>query len=145
MKKLLILALLISQSILAQTLSKKEARQILQKAWTATLTNDSIAFAKLWSLNDSESKKHRRPHSENEVYADFRAVREWLDTAITRKLTIENIGLEDDTLQGTDVKYWIMAWFKYNAHYSKSFGFYLASHDGRWVVRDNTSASQIKR
>lgn len=124
-----------------QTLNKKEAQQFLQKAWTYVCDKDSVSFAGLWSLNDSESKKQRRPHSVKEIYGDYGAMRQWLDTAITRKMKIDHVEVESKTLEGTDTKYWITAWFKYSAHYEKGFGFYVAYFNKKWVVRDNVSTS----
>ena len=44
----------------------------------------------------------------------------------------------------TDEKYWIKAWFKYDEHYYKGFGFYLAYKNDKWVVRYNPSTSTIR-
>lgn len=131
-----------------QTMTKKEAQQFLQKSWDYVKMKDSVSFSNLWSLNDSISKNHRRPHTTEETFGDYRAVREWLDTALTRNLKIDYVEVEQMNLKGTDTKYWIKAWFKYNDHYYKGYGFYIAYFNDKWVVRDNTTTStfmQVKK
>jgi hypothetical protein len=53
--------------------------------------------------------------------------------------------VEKDDLEGTDTKYWIKAWFKYDDHYFKGFGFYMAYLNNKWVVRDYPSTSSMQK
>jgi hypothetical protein len=147
MKQAVVIVILIVSLVTAQgqTLGQKEAKQFLGRGWSYIVKNDSVSFAQLWSLNDSLSQKHRRPHSVGEIYADYRAVREWLVKALNQNMKIAYVEVEPMNLAGTDTKYWITVWFKYSGRYAKGFGFYVAYFGGKWVVRDNTSTSESGR
>jgi hypothetical protein len=127
----------------AQKLSKKEATQILNQGWDYAKSHDSIAFSKLYSLNDDNSMQHRRPKSVEEVYTYCKIIHTWLDTAITRNLKIKSIEMEEMNLEGTDAQYWIKAWFQYDKNYYKGFGFYIAYFNDAWYVRDCPSTSRL--
>ena len=128
-----------------QTISKKEAQQFLEKSWNYLKMKDSVSFANLWSLNDSVSKNHRRPHTTKELFEWYSEIREFLDTALTRNLNIDYIETEKMNLQGMDTQYWIKAWFKYNEHYYKGYGFYIAHKQDKWIVRDYPSTSTFSQ
>jgi len=128
-----------------QTMNKKEAQQFLEKSWTYVKMNDSISFANLWSLNDNISKNQKRPHSTKELYEWCGELRDFLDTALNRNLKVDYISIEKMNLKDTDTKYWIKAWFKYDEHYYKGYGFYLAQKKGKWIVRDYPSTSTFMR
>ena len=129
----------------AQKMNDKEASQLLNKGWNCLKTNDTTSFINFWSLNDSISIHHRRPHKKQEIIANFNAMKEWLDTAIQRKLNIEWVDITRQNLKGTDTKYWVQAWFKYDEHYYKGFGFYVAYMNKRWIVRDDASTSSMRK
>jgi hypothetical protein len=127
----------------AQTMNDQQVRQILQKAWDDLKTNDSVSFCNFWMLNDSASKLQRRPHTNKDIIEYFDMVREFLDTAINKNTKIDNIDITNENLAGTDTKYWIQAWFKYEIGYYKGFGFYVAWVKNKWVVRDCPSTSTM--
>jgi hypothetical protein len=116
----------------AQSISKKEARDFLEKAWRCVITSDSTTFIQLWENENSAKQK---------LMKEFIFIREFLDTALTRNLAIDDVEIEKHNLKDTDAEIWIKAWFKYDAHYYKGFEFYVANKDNRWVVRGSTSTS----
>jgi hypothetical protein len=144
MKKIVaatVICILTLASVSAHTLSEKEAKQFLDNAWRFVKANDSTSFMNLWSLNDSLSVNQKRPHNQKEILESFRAVRQWIDTALKRNLAIDHITVDKQNLEGTDTEYWVRAWFKYDEHNFKGFGFYLANMNGKWIVRDYPSTS----
>ncbi len=142
---ILIAAFLFSSGLYSQRMTKASAKDFMEQSWVYITTKDSVAFAKLWSLDDKKSINHKRPHSTDEVYDNFRAVSEWLDTAVSNTLSIEFVEIEKHNLLNTDTKYWIKAWFKYNENFFKGYGFYLGYHNNEWKVRDYVSTSTMNR
>ena len=116
----------------AQTLHKKEARDLLEKAWRCLVTSDSAAFARFRETDNP---------AEQNLAAEFNFIRQFLDTAIARNLAIHDVEIEKHNLNNTDAEYWIKTWFQYDEHYYKGFGFYVAYKTNRWVVRGSPSTS----
>jgi len=79
------------------------------------------------------------------MIAHFNFTKQYLDTALKRNLKIDNVEVEENNLKGTDSKYWIKAWFRYDERYWKGFGFYLAYVNGKWVARDYPSTSTRRK
>jgi hypothetical protein len=141
MKKIIvttITAVLFLTVAYGQTMNEKEAKQYLEKAWSYVKASDSISFINLWQLSEVESKSS---YSKSQAIAHFNFIKEYLDTALTRNLKIDQVDVVEENLKGTDSKYWIKAWFKYDEHYYKGFGFYLANVNGKWIARGNPSTS----
>src|SRR5262245_1337412 len=88
-----------------QTLSEKQARHFLDKAWNYLKTNDTTSFINLWSLNDSISKHQERPHTRQEIIENFNVIKEWVDTALQRNLNIDHVLIEEQNLEDTDTEY----------------------------------------
>lgn len=144
MRAVITLTLLVFSTVMSgQTLSRSNARKFLEKSWNYIKSDDTASFMNLWSVDDSISITHRRPHSKSEIKASLHQIRSWLDTAITGNMQIDHIDIEKKGLSGTDTKYWIQTWFRYNDHYYKGYGFYLANYKNHWVVRDLPSTSRI--
>ena len=148
MKKIItaiIMCALLYATAHGQTITKKEARDLLEKAWSYLKTSDTAAFISLWMPDNSSVSYHKRPYTKQEIKNDFIQVKDFLDTALTRNLIIDNIEIEKENLENTDTKYWIKAWFKYDEHYYKGFGFYVAYKNEKWVVRDSPSTSAMRK
>ena len=128
-----------------QTISKKEARHFLEKSWNYLKVSDSASFVSLWDLNPNALEHEGRPMSKCFITGNFDFMKEFLDTALSQNLKMDYIEVEKENLKGTDTKYWIKAWFKYNKHYYKGFGFYVAYDQGKWVVRNSPSTSYMRR
>ena len=128
-----------------QTISKKAARQFLEKSWNYLKVSDSVSFIDLWNLNKTALEHEGRPISRKYIAEDFEAIKAFLDTALNQNLKMDFVEVDKENLEGTDTKYWIKAWFKYNKHYSKGFGFYVAYDQGKWVVRNSPSTSYMRR
>ncbi|MEO6883587.1 MAG: hypothetical protein ABI199_06155 [Bacteroidia bacterium] len=136
---------LLLTSAQGQTISKKDAKQFLEKAWSYLKTSDSTSFVKLWALDASAPKHKGRTFSSQDIIENFDMMKGYLDTALIENLKIDYIEVEKDNLKGTDSEYWIKAWFKYDEHDYKGFGFYIAYKNSKWVVRDNPSTSTMKK
>jgi hypothetical protein len=132
-------------AVQAQKISKTEARQLLTKAWVALETSDTSSFLSLWSLNDSISIHHNRPHTKEQIIENFNFILIYLDTALYKNLPIQSIRISEMNLAGTDTKYWIQAWFQYDKNRYKGFGLYVAYLKNKWVVRDYPSTSTLQR
>ena len=128
-----------------QTIRKKEARQFLEKSLNYLKTSDSASFAGLWNLNKAALEHQGRPWDKQQIIGNFDFMKKFLDTALKQNLRMDYVEIEKENLEGTDTKYWIKAWFKYNKHYYKGFGFYVAYNDGKWVVRSSPSTSYMRR
>jgi hypothetical protein len=129
----------------AQTMSKHKADQFLQRAWNDLRTSDSASFTALWKLNASALQHEGRPMSKQFIVRNFDFMKQFLDTALRENLKMRDVEIEEVNLEGTDTKYWVRTWFKYNKHFYKGFGFYLAYADGQWVVRGSPSTSTMRR
>ena len=127
------------------TISKKDAQQFLEKAWSYLKTSDSASFVSLWVIDASAPKHQGRAFTRQAVIGNFDFMKEFLDTALKLNLKIDHIEVEKENLNGTDTEYWIKAWFKYDEHYYKGFGFYVAYKNDKWIVRDNPSTSTMRR
>ena len=128
-----------------QSIGKKEARQFLENAWNYLKTADTTSFIDLWHLSPAALEHEGRPMSRKFIMGDFDFIKEYLDTALKQGLSIYDIDISKENLEGTDTKYWVQAWFKYSKHYYKGFGFYIANDAGKWVVRNCASTSTLRR
>ncbi len=137
------ISVLLFSIVQAHSINKKDARQLLEKAWGDLKKSDSTAFVNFWSLNDEVSIHQKRPHKKAEIISNFNAMKEYLATALNKNLKIDFIDVDEQKLDGTDTEYWIKAWFKYDEHEYKSFGFYIAYKNEKWIVRDYPSTSTI--
>lgn len=140
MKKIItaiFISILLLTTAHAQSISKKEAHELLEKAYSYLKTSDTTSFINLWQEENTAASKQK-------ITSEFNFLREFLDTALTRNLKIDNVEIEKYNLKNTDTKYWIKAWFKYDEHNYKGFGFYVAYKSKRWVVR-NTLSTSMKR
>ncbi|HLG34208.1 MAG TPA: hypothetical protein VI757_04955 [Bacteroidia bacterium] len=141
MKKIIaatFISVLLMTAAQAQTLGKKEAQQLLEKAWRCMVTSDSGAFMNLWQTDNTASAKQK-------ITEELNFLREFLDTALARNLTIDNVEVEKHNLKNTDTEYWIKAWFRYDEHYYKGFGLYVAYKNNQWIVRGSPSTSARRK
>lgn len=128
----------------AQTLSKKEARQILEKAWDCLKTSDTSSFVNLWQPQSFASVLEQT-YVRQQALDNFSFLNQFLDTALSRNPKISDVEIEEHNLKDTDTKYWIKAWFKYTENDYTGFGFYIAYKNGKWIVRDKPSTSIMQR
>ena len=141
----LLLSLFVFTLSHGQTMSKNEAKQFLEKSWNYLKVSDSSSFLSLWDLNKKSMEHQGLPMSNKFITGNFDFMKEFLDTALAQNLKMDDIEIEPENLEGTDTKYWIKAWFKYNKHYYKGFGFYVAYDDGKWVARNSPSTSTMRK
>lgn len=132
------ICILFMTSAQPHSISKKEARQLLQNAWSYLKISDIASFINLWQEENIAASKQK-------ITSEFNFLREFLDTALARNLKIDDVEIEKHNLKNTDTDYWIKARFKYDEHYYKGFGFYVAYKNNRLVVRGNPSTSAMRR
>src|SRR5688572_24287039 len=121
-----------------QGLKRAQARQILETAITTLKTSDSAAFVRLWHIDSKPAPFHDNPFTEKTATTYFHYLREFIDTALTKNLKIDDIEVSkvDAVQQAQNFgKYNIKVWFKYSDKYYKGFGFFVDYIDDRWVVR----------
>lgn len=141
MKKIFTIAIIclsLATATFGQKLKKKEATQILQTALTSLKNSDSATFVKLWYFDGTAAPYHQKPFTEKTAMSYFHYLREFVDTALTRNLNIDDIEIskvEADQQALNFGKYNIRGWFKYTDKYFKGFGFFLDYIDDKWVVR----------
>jgi len=141
MKKIFItsiICLCISTALCGQKVTKKQVRQILETAITSLQTSDSTTFVSLWHFDGESAPYHNNSFTEKTARSYFHHLREFLDTALTRNLKIEDIEIEKVDAEQHVMhfgKYNIKAWFKYSDKYYKGFGFFLDYINDKWVVR----------
>jgi hypothetical protein len=141
MKKTIVLIsclCLLALTVSAQKLSKREAKQLLNKAITCLKNNDEAGFTNLWLLDNTAWTYHERPFAEKDVKAHFDELKLFLDTALTQNLKIADIDIEKwDKEEGKKYAsiYNIKVWFKYNKSYQKGMGFNVDYVNGKWVCR----------
>ncbi|MES2680130.1 MAG: hypothetical protein V4635_09610 [Bacteroidota bacterium] len=149
MKKIFItsiICLCISTALYGQKLTKKQARQILGKAISSLQSSDSTTFVSLWHFSGTPPACDNHPFTEKTAITYYHYLREFLDTALTHNLKIDNIDIEktDAEQQALNFgKYNIKAWFKYADKYYKGFGFYMDFIEGKWVVRFSPDTSTM--
>jgi hypothetical protein len=138
----------VSDNRLRTKLKKKQATQILQTALTSLKNADSVTFVKLWYFDGTAAPYHQNPFTEKSAMSYFHYLREFVDTALTRNLKIDDIEIYkvDADQQALNFgKYNAKAWFKYNDKYFKGFGFFLDYIDDKWVVRYIPDTSTLTR
>ena len=133
-----IICLCISTVLYGQKMTKKQARQILEKAIKSLRTADSTTFVSLWHFDGKSAPYHNQPFTEITARSYFHYLEEFLDTALIRDLKIDDIEIDKVNAEQQAMnfgKYNIKAWFKYNDKYYKGFGFFLDYINEKWVVR----------
>ncbi|MBK5285238.1 MAG: hypothetical protein JJE25_07520 [Bacteroidia bacterium] len=151
MKKIIITAIiyiLLSPIAHAQAITKKDARHLLEQALTYLKTSDTTSFINLWRLDDAPYPYHQRPYTRADVIGDFNQLKVFLDTALKQNLTIDNIEIEQAMQKDTAKnfgEYKIKAWFRYDEHYYKGFGFYVEYKNNKWVIRFSPDTSVMRK
>jgi len=131
-----------------QTITKKEARQLLEQALHYLKTSDTASFINLWRLDDAPYPYHERTYTKEDVAGDFNQMKTFLDTALKQNLTIDHIEIEKQDLKDTAKyfgEYKIKAWFRYDEHYFKGFGFYVEYKNNKWVIRFSPDTSEMRK
>jgi hypothetical protein len=121
-----------------QKLKKAQARQILETAITTLKTSDSAAFVRLWHIDGKPAPFHDNPFTEKSATTYFYYIREFVDTALTKNLKIDDVEVSKVCAEQQALnfgKYNIKVWFKYTDKYFKGFGFFVDYIDDKWVVR----------
>ena len=57
-----------------------------------------------------------------------------MENFFLQNLKIDHIEVNKENLPGTDTEYWIKAWFKYDEHHYKGFGFYIAYKNDKFKL-----------
>ncbi len=149
-KSTLLLGICLSLTVITygQKLSKKEARQILEKAWNCVKTSDTLGFVKLWIIDNKQWPYHAESFDAKQVELNFLGFKEFFDTALAKNMKFDEV--ECDTVEHIDPhydfsKYYIKAWFKYNNNYRKGFGFYMDYINKQWLIRFSPDYSYESR
>lgn len=151
MKKALLLSIIclsLSTTLFGQKISKKEARQLLEKAITHLKSSDSASFIGLWYTGKYKWPYHDRPFTRQDIQDNFYYLQEFLDTALNRNLKINHIeiySVEAEKMSRDFGTYNIKAWFKYDKNYYKGFGFFVEFIDNKWVVLFNPDTSTLTK
>ena len=127
-----------------QTMTQKEARQILEKSIHFLKSSDTASFINLWQLDDSAWPYHKKAFTNQDVKENFMMLKTFLDTALTKNLKIDEIEIEKyDPKKKEEFlgDYNIKAWFKYNKHYYKGLGFNVVFRENRWFIRYSPDTS----
>lgn len=140
-KTIAILSLSLCLSVFAsgQTLTKKEATKILQRAWDDVKKSDTADFVKLWVLDDIQWPYHGgMKFGAAQVMQNYADFKQYLDEAILKKLKFD--GVQCDTLEHGDphydyARYYIKAWFKLEDGHMRGFGFFMQYVNKQWMVR----------
>jgi len=147
MKKILFIIFCFSfaLTVSAQKLSKKEAKQMLDKTLTCLKNNDTTTFINLWYVDNAVWPYHERPFQTEDVKDHFEGLREFLDTALAQDFKIETIEIEKQNKNDTNycAQYKIMAGFRYTRFYGKGIAFNVDLINGKWLYRFEPDYSTI--
>jgi hypothetical protein len=127
-----------------RTITKKEARQLLEKVWSCLKTSDTASFINMWLLDNIPY--HQRLYTKEDVIGDFNYLKDFLDTALSQNLQMDNIKIDKDLITAPDEffgTYNIKAWFRYKEHYYKGFGLYVIYKNEKWLVRFQPDTSTM--
>jgi hypothetical protein len=122
-----------------QKLSKKQSKEILEKAWKCVRTSDTAGFIKLWILDDKQWPYHNgQKYDVEQIRYNFADFKSYFDTALMKNLNIDEV--ESDTIEHNDphhdfATYYIKAWFKYSKNHRRGFGFYMDFVNKEWHIR----------
>jgi hypothetical protein len=145
---IILIALVISTTATAQRMTKKVAREIIEKSLTCLKTGDTATFISMWKLDDMKWPYHDRAFQKKDVIANFKFMREFIDTAVIQNLPIDEIEIEPffltDSVE-TPISHTIRVWFRYNDLYFKGYGLHMQYIDDRWFARFDPDTSIIKR
>jgi hypothetical protein len=125
-------------------LTKKESRQILEKAWNYVKTNDTTDLIKMWVMDATQWPYHTTPFTANEIKNNYYDFKSYFDTAISKNLKFDEV--DCDTVEHIDPhydfsKYYIKAWFKYT-NTRRGFGFYMDYVNDKWLIRFSPDYSE---
>ena len=100
-------------------INKKDAKSLLDKAFTCIKNSDTNSFVSMWLLDNSDWPYHKRPFNKRDIKSDFHELKIFLDTAITQNLKFDDVEIEKETTQEMLQfgQYNIKAWFRYDKHY----------------------------
>lgn len=139
-KKFLFLAFFICIIVSAagQSMSKQDARQLIEKTLTCLKNSDTVSFLKLWHIDNAPWPYHKSPFNSKDLTEHFTELRKFLDTALAQNLKAEDIEIEKQD-KGDKKNYWasykIRAWFHYDKSYRKGIGFNVDRINNDWFYR----------
>jgi hypothetical protein len=122
----------------SQKLSKKDAKTILEKAWSCVKSNDTASFRKMWILDKEQWPYHTVPFTVQEIMNNFYDFKVYFDKPLAGNMKFDEVGC--DTVPRNDPhagfsKYYIVAWFKLADNTRKGFGFYMDYVGDKWLIR----------
>ena len=138
----------VTVNLFGQKISKKEARQILDKTFGYLKTNDTASFVSLWYLDDTPRPYNKKVYMRQNAVEEFIELKSFLDTALAKNLPFDEIDVEKmDSYEKYKVKYKIKGWFKYDEKqkYYKGYGFLIDYINGKWVFRFTAETSTSYR
>ncbi len=141
MKKLLLIPAIcatLTLSVSGQKLSKKEAKKILENAWTCIKNSDTSSFIKMWAMDAQQWPYHTVPFDVQQIKINYYDFKSYFDTALAKNMKFDAV--ECDTVELNDphrsfAKYYIRAWFKNTPTFKKGFGFYMDYINNKWLIR----------
>ena len=131
---LIFLCLLHFDFVGGQTISEKEARQILEEAYRCLQTDDTLSFLKLWMPDSSSEKKSQEIISREEIFRSFHFLKRMIDAPLLQDKPIDRVSVQKYDPKYPDTKYNISADFKCYMC-DASFGFLVMFFEGKWIVR----------
>lgn len=139
---LLIIIYRFSSSLHAQHLTKKQSKELFEKTIQYLKTNDTLSFVNMWHYEKAMSNNEKH-FDEKLAKLYFGHIKTWMDTAFATNLTVDHIEIEkqDNNDEPYLGQYLIKAWFKYNDHYSKGFGFYVDNLNRKWYYHNKPETS----
>lgn len=126
----------------SQSLTRKEARKIIQNTVNYLNQLDTISFLLL--RGHDFSCADCTPQIET-FKKEFSQLRLFLDTALNQNLRIRDMQIELLNSKNGSLTYNVKVWFKYSKNYYKGFGVFLSPVNDKLVISDKPETSFLIR
>jgi hypothetical protein len=125
---------LLAGSLPAQTISKQEAQELLQKVINSLQNSDQASFVNLWYLDNTGNPYDNSIFDRQQVAQQFQELKQFLAVPLEKNLAFHTIEIEQMS-EVLKSKYKIKAWFKIDDSHYEAYGFLVDYINGKWVFR----------
>jgi hypothetical protein len=129
-----LICLTLTVNVFGQTISQKEATELLKKSLNCLRTSDTASFVGLWYLDNSSRTPDNAIFDRQQLVQEFRKLQQFLVVPLFRESSFDEIEFEEMPAV-FKAKYKIKAYFKIDKKLTLGYGFLLDYINGKWTFR----------
>jgi hypothetical protein len=129
-----LVCLTLAANMFGQTITQKEATELLKKSLNCLKTSDTASFVGLWYLDNAVRPPFNSMFDRQQLEQVFRELQQFLVVPLFRESSFDEIEFEEMP-SFFQARYKIKAYFKIDNKLTLGYGFLLDYINGKWAFR----------